>query len=91
MFDTRDVQTGPNLRRASPPSGGSTRAFVHRATTAMPRRGRCDGVAGGPSRLLSRAVPGSVSGEMATSAAPESTPQRLAAIRDQLKLLADYL
>jgi hypothetical protein len=28
---------------------------------------------------------------MATSTSPESTPQRLSAIRDQLKLLADYL
>jgi len=28
---------------------------------------------------------------MATTAATESVPQRLAAIRDQLKLLADYL
>jgi len=28
---------------------------------------------------------------MATSSAPDPTPQRLAAIRDQLKLLADYL
>jgi hypothetical protein len=28
---------------------------------------------------------------MATTASTESTPQRLAAIRDQLKLLADYL
>ncbi len=28
---------------------------------------------------------------MASSLPPESIPQRLAAIRDQLKLLADYL
>jgi hypothetical protein len=28
---------------------------------------------------------------MATTPASEPTPQRLAAIRDQLKLLADYL
>jgi len=28
---------------------------------------------------------------MATNSTPEPTPQRLAAIRDQLKLLADYL
>jgi len=28
---------------------------------------------------------------MTTNAAAESVPQRLAAIRDQLKLLADYL
>jgi len=28
---------------------------------------------------------------MATTSASEPTPQRLAAIRDQLKLLADYL
>jgi len=28
---------------------------------------------------------------MSTHAVPESVPQRLAAIRDQLKLLADYL
>jgi len=28
---------------------------------------------------------------MTTTAPSESTPQRLAAIRDQLKLLADYL
>jgi len=28
---------------------------------------------------------------MPTSAASESTPQRLAAIREQMKLLADYL
>jgi len=28
---------------------------------------------------------------MATTASTESVPQRLAAIRDQLKLLADYL
>jgi hypothetical protein len=28
---------------------------------------------------------------MATAASSEPTPQRLAAIRDQLKLLADYL
>jgi hypothetical protein len=28
---------------------------------------------------------------MASSGSQESTPQRLAAIRDQLKLLADYL
>jgi hypothetical protein len=28
---------------------------------------------------------------MATAPSSESTPQRLAAIRDQLKLLADYL
>jgi hypothetical protein len=30
-------------------------------------------------------------GGMATPAVPESIPQRLAAIRDQLKLLSDYL
>ena len=29
--------------------------------------------------------------EMSTAPASEPTPQRLAAIRDQLKLLADYL
>jgi hypothetical protein len=29
--------------------------------------------------------------EMATAASSEPTPQRLAAIRDQLTLLADYL
>jgi len=28
---------------------------------------------------------------MATAASSESTPQRLAAIREQMKLLADYL
>jgi len=28
---------------------------------------------------------------MSNAPTPESTPQRLAAIRDQLKLLADYL
>jgi len=28
---------------------------------------------------------------MATNAPPESIPQRLSAIREQLKLLADYL
>ena len=30
-------------------------------------------------------------GGMASAAAPESIPQRLTAIRDQLRLLADYL
>jgi len=30
-------------------------------------------------------------GGMARTAVPESIPQRLAAIRDQLKLLSDYL
>jgi len=55
--------------------------------------------AGVPAGLggLSQACPGADRGRadtlraMATAPSSEPTPQRLAAIRDQLKLLADYL
>jgi hypothetical protein len=77
MFEMPHVQLEPNLCRAGRRRPRRNARFVRFETTVTP--------------AVPHAVPGSVTGKMATSAAPESTPQRLAAIRDQLKLLADYL
>ena len=42
-------------------------------------------------RRSRRCATGLIAWDMPTTASTESVPQRLAAIRDQLKLLADYL
>lgn len=83
-FMPRDRGHLPGPRTGGPPHPGRVTSAT---SAAAEREVRC-GITRSPTTRSPRGI---ASHSMADAAPPQPAPERLAAIRDQLKLLADYL